>query len=167
MKGLLLCVLLLVACACRGEDLSSHAIKTNLVEQAVLKLCSDSRFQERLQAFRDSQERHPRLQVTQIENCSAERSSGVASLRDHLMARLRTTELFELLPDEQMDMASGRDVSIYAVEWPAEDWRLIGRYRTLQDGNRKSFELFLQIIDVSKMMVVWNDVAVIAMENAE
>lgn len=161
MKGPLFCAFLLAACACRGESLSSQAIKTGLAERAVAGLRADSGLQECHQAFCGDRGREPLLLVSAIENHGNERAAEVASLRDHLMSRLCSTGLFKLVPDTEPDIGRGWSGSIDAGSRGPEDWRLLGPYRTLHDGKRSSCELFLQIIDLQKGVQIWNDITAV------
>lgn len=167
MKGLRWYTVFFLVNMCWGAPLSSPSIKIAFVEQAVSQMVADAGFQEFHQSFCGERGRKPRLQVPSIANYTGERQFGVESLRDHLIVRLRATELFEMVPDADLDMDSEWDASGHLGEWVAEDWRMIGRYRISRDGNRHHHELALHIVDVNKGVQIWSDVVVISTTEEE
>lgn len=160
MERLFFCFSILALLASLGGCVSSRATGRALAEQSVSDLCSDDGFQENYRVFVDQQNRRPLVRVGVIRNESAEQRYGMlASMRDHLMAYLGATRLFELLADESMDAVPGGGIPVPASSEDSADYLMQGRYREFQDGNRQFRELSLQLIDLHDGRQIWNGIA--------
>lgn len=154
------------------------AVVADLVEN----MQADERFRAHY-ALRQAEDGElPVLQIGNIENYTADHVvQKLESVRRRLEIALRKTGLFDIVDDaasaesvteavvdslvENADAGlKGKDALQAFGKHASPDYLMYGRFRSFADGNRHSYELSLQLIDLRTGRQVWSDLAEIDKE---
>lgn len=124
----------------------------------------------------------PVLQIGNIENLTEDRVlQRLESARRRLEIALRKTRLFEIVDDAASaesvsetladSLVRNADVGLKGDDnlqhfgaHASADYQMYGRYRKFHDGERFTYELSLQLIDIATGKQVWSDLAEVAKE---
>lgn len=160
----------------RPENATLYDMKT-CVANLVDKMKVSKRFQKHYNQLASEKEPDlPVLQIGNIANISTNRvQQKLESVRRRLEMALGETELFEIVDDaasaesiqEELDESmrtnanAGRkdEEAQWFGEYANADYMMLGRYRKFHDGNRYSYELSLQLIDLRTRKQVWSGIA--------
>lgn len=153
-----------------------YDIKTAVAE-LVSKMQDDEGFQEHYELLASKKEDLPILQIANIKNYSGNRvTQKLESARRRLETALRKTRLFDIVDDAASAESISEDVADSLTknaeiglkgddglqafgEHASADYEMRGRYREFHDGDRYSYELSLQLIDLHNGKQVWSDIA--------
>ena len=167
----------------RPERATVSDMKT-VVARLVAEMQSDEGFQENydLKAARKEGGALPVLQIGNIENLTQERmTQKLESARRRLEIALRKTRLFDITDDAASAESVSETLATSIVEnanvglkgddnlqhfgkHVSADYQMYGRFRSFRDGDRYTYELSLQLIDISDGRQVWGDLAEVAKE---
>ena len=103
------------------------------------------------------------------------------SARRRLEIALRKTRLFDITDDAASAESVSKPLADSIVsnaniglndggnlqhfgQHVSADYQMYGRYRSFKDGNRYTYELSLQLIDISNGKQIWSDLAEVAKE---
>lgn len=160
----------------RPENATLYDTKT-AVANLVDKLKADEGFQEHYELLASKKRDLPVLQIGNIANLSTSRvQQKLESARRRLETALRKTRLFDIVDDaasaESISDALAESLTVNANvglknedglqafgEHASADYAMLGRYREFHDGDRYSYELSLQLIDLHNGKQVWSDFA--------
>ena len=158
-----------------------HDMKAS-VSGLVAVMLADEGFREAYELRSARKGALPVLQIGDIENLTDERvSQKLESARRRLEIALRKTRLFDIVDDAASaesisetlagSIAANADAGLknddnlqHFGEHVSADYQMYGRYRKFHDGDRFSYELSLQLIDLATGKQVWSDLAEIAKE---
>ena len=191
---LLLCTLCIATTGCRhgyvnpasmNFDKPEHETLYDLktcVADLVQKMQNDEGFREAYELKAAKKGSLPVLQIGNIENYTNERvTQKLESARRRLEIALRKTRLFDITDDATSaesisdDLADsivknaevglkGDDNLQHFGEHDSADYQIYGRYRKFHDGDRYTYELSIQLIDIATGRQVWSDLAEVAKE---
>lgn len=165
----------------RPDNATLYDMKT-AVADLVDKMKSDEGFQEHYELLASKKHDLPVLQIGNIDNISTNRvQQKLESARRRLETALRKTRLFDIVDDaasaESVSETLAESLTVNANvglknddglqhfgEHASADYQMYGRYREFADGDRHSFELSLQLIDLHNGKQVWSDIADIEKE---
>lgn len=188
----LLAAALLVGCAHHGyvapptapggfqpEKETLHDMKL-VVAELVAAMQQDEGFQDAFKLKEAKKGALPVLQIGNIENLTDERvTQKLESARRRLEIALRKTRLFDIV-DDAASAESVSETLADSIEKNANvglkgddnlqhfgahasaDYQMYGRYRKFHDGDRHTYELSLQLIDIATGKQVWSDVSEVA-----
>ena len=152
------------------------------VANLVQKMQNDEGFREAYDLKMAKKRSLPVLQIGNIENKTTERvTQKLQSARRRLEIALRKTRLFDITDDAAStesvsDTIAGSIVTNAEVglkgddnpqhfgEHVSADYQIYGRYRKFHDGDRYTYELSLQLIDIATGKQIWSDLAEVAKE---
>lgn len=152
------------------------------VAKLVDQMKTDEGFQEHYELLASKKRDLPVLQIGNIENLSGSRvQQKLESARRRLETALRKTRLFDIVDDAAAaesvsetladSLAANANVGLknddglqHFGEHASADYQMYGRYREFADGDRHSYELSLQLIDLHNGKQVWSDIAEIDKE---
>lgn len=191
---LLLCTLCIATTGCRHgyvnpasvnfdkpEHETIYDLKT-CVADLVQKMQNDEGFQEAYELKEAKKGSLPVLQIGNIENMTPERvTQKLESARRRLEIALRKTRLFDITDDAASAESvtdtlansivtnanaglKGDDNLQHFGEHVSADYQIYGRYRKFHDGDRYTYELSLQLIDIATGKQIWSDLAEVAKE---
>lgn len=165
----------------RASRATLYDMKT-AVSDLVAKMQDDEGFREHYELLASKKKDLPVLQIGNIENYTEDRvQQKLESARRRLEIALRKTRLFDIVDDA----ASAESVSETLAEslttnaniglkgddglqafgqHASADYQMYGRYRSFRDGDRYSYELTLQLIDLRNGKQIWSEVAEVAKE---
>ena len=191
---LLACILCVAMTGCRhgyvnpssaNFDKPEHETVYDLktcVADLVQKMQGDEGFQEAYELMAAKKGSLPVLQIGNIENYTDERvTQKLESARRRLEIALRKTRLFDMTDDAaSAESVSGTlaDSIVKNAEvglkgddnlqhfggHVSADYQIYGRYRKFHDGDRYTYELSLQLIDIATGKQIWSDLAEVAKE---
>ena len=165
----------------KPENATLYDMKT-AVADLVAKMQGDEGFQEHYELLASKKRDLPVLQIGNITNYTEERvTQKLESARRRLEIALRKTRLFDIVDDaasaesvseelaesltENANVGLKGDDGLQAFgEHASADYQMYGRYRAFRDGNRHSYELTLQLIDLHNGKQVWSDIAEVEKE---
>lgn len=162
----------------RPEVENLHDMK-NAVADLVAQMQDDEGFQEHYDLLASKKmDGLPVLQISNIENyASKERfTQKLESARRRLETALRKTRLFDITDDAASAQSVSEDVAESITrnaniglndgaglqafgKHVAADYQMRGRYRKFSDGDRYSYELSLQLIDLHNGKQIWSGIA--------
>lgn len=152
------------------------------VADLVQKMQGDEGFQEAYELKASKKGSLPVLQIGNIENYTDERvRQKLESARRRLEIALRKTRLFDITDDAASAESvtetlansivknaegglKGDDNLQHFGEHVSADYQIYGRYRKFHDGDRYTYELTLQLIDIATGKQLWSDLAEVAKE---
>lgn len=152
------------------------------VAALVQEMLDDEGFQEAYELKAAKKGTLPVLQIGNVENMTEERvTQKLESARRRLETALRKTRLFDITDDAASAESVSETLADSIVknteaglkgdanlqhfgEHVSADYQMYGRYRTIQDGDRYTYELSLQLIDIATGKQVWSDLAEVAKE---
>lgn len=152
------------------------------VADFVQKMQGDEGFQEAYELKASKKGSLPVLQIGNIENYTDERvRQKLESARRRLEIALRKTRLFDITDDAASAESvtetlansivknaegglKGDDNLQHFGEHISADYQIYGRYRKFHDGDRYTYELTLQLIDIATGKQLWSDLAEVAKE---
>lgn len=162
----------------RAGNATVYDVKSAIVD-LVAKMQDDEGFQEHyeLLASKKANGALPVLQIGNIENLSEDRvQQKLESARRRLEIALRKTRLFDITDDAasaesvsgtladsitknaNIGLNDGANLQRFGTHVSAE-YQMYGRYRSFRDGDRHTYELSLQLIDLSNGKQIWSDLA--------
>ncbi len=167
----------------RPERATINDVKSTVAD-LVAKMQDDEGFQEHygLLAAKKKSGDLPVLQIGNIENLTQDRvAQKLESARRRLEIALRKTRLFDITDDAASresisetlaaSMTQNADVGLKDGEnlqhfgkHVSADYQMYGRYRSFKDGDRYTYELSLQLIDLSNGKQIWSDLSEVAKE---
>lgn len=165
----------------RPSKATLYDMKT-AVADLVKQMQDDEGFQEHYERMAAEKRDLPVLQIGNIDNISTNRvQQKLESARRRLETNLRKTQLFDIVDDagsaESVSETLAESLVINANvglkgddglqhfgKHASADYQMYGRYREFADGDRHSFELSLQLIDLHTGKQVWSDIADIEKE---
>ena len=154
------------------------------VAALVTKMQDDEGFQEHYELLASKKPNGdlPVLQIGNIENLTTDRvAQKLESARRRLEIALRKTRLFDITDDAasaesvsetladsivknaEVGLKGGDNVQHFG-EHVSADYQMDGRYRCFRDGDRYTYELSLQLIDIATGKQIWSDLAEVAKE---
>ena len=162
----------------RPERATVYDIKSGVAD-LVAKMQDDEGFTEHynLLASKKSGGDLPVLQIGNIENYTQDRiQQKLESARRRLEIALRKTRLFDITDDAASaesvsetladSIVKNADVGLKGDDnlqhfggHASADYQIYGRYHSFRDGDRYTYELMLQLIDISNGKQIWSDVA--------
>ena len=152
------------------------------ISMLVAKMQQDEGFKDAYEMKETKKGSLPVLQIGNIENLTDERvMQKLESARRRLEIALRKTGLFEITDDAASAESvsetlagslaananaglKGNDNLQHFGAHVSADYQMYGRYRKFHDGDRYTYELSLQMIDISTGRQVWSDLAEVAKE---
>ena len=165
----------------KPEKETLHDMKTSVAE-LVAKMQQNDGFTEAYELKEAKKGSLPVLQIGNIENLTDERvTQKLESARRRLEIALRKTRLFDIVDDAasaesvsekladsivkntDVGLKGGDNLQHFGAHASA-DYQIYGRYRKFHDGDRYTYELSLQLIDISTGKQVWSDLAEVAKE---
>ncbi len=167
----------------RPERATVYDVKS-AVADLVAKMQDDEGFKEHyaLLAAKKKGGDLPVLQIGNIDNLTQDRvTQKLESARRRLEIALRKTRLFDITDDAasaesvsetladsitknaNVGLNDGANLQRFG-EHVSADCQIYGRYRSFKDGNRYTYELSLQLIDISNGKQIWSDLAEVAKE---
>lgn len=150
----------------KPERETIYDLKT-CVADLVRKMQDDEGFQEAYELKAAKKGELPVLQIGNVENFTDERvTQKLESARRRLEIALRKTRLFNITDDAASaesvsetladSMVQNAEVGLknddnlqHFGEHASADYQIYGRYRKFHDGDRHTYELSLQLIDIS------------------
>lgn len=160
----------------RPENATLYDMKAS-VASLVEKMLVDEGFQEHYELLASKKHDLPVLQIGNIVNISSNRvQRKLESVRRRLETSLRKSRLFDIVDDaasaESISEEVAESLTVNANvglknydglqafgEHAIADYTMLGRYREFPDGDRYSYELSLQLIDLHNGKQVWSDFA--------
>lgn len=152
------------------------------VADLVAKMQDDEGFQEHYELLAAKKGSLPVLQIGNIENYTQDRiTQKLESARRRLEIALRMTRLFDITDDADsaesvsetladsitknanVGLNDGANLQRFGTHVSA-DYQIYGRYRSFRDDDRYTYELSLQLIDLSNGKQIWSDLAEVAKE---
>ena len=158
-----------------------HDMKT-CVALLVQKMQADEGFKEAYALKEAKKGSKPVLQIGNIDNLTSERvTQKLESARRRLEIALHNTRLFDIVDDAaSAESVSGKladsivtnaavglkgdDNLQHFGQHASADYQIYGRYRKFHDGDRYTYELTLQLIDIATGKQAWSDLAEVAKE---
>jgi len=153
-----------------------------VVARLVEKMQDDEGFQEHYELLAAKKGSLPVLQIGNIENYTQDRvTQKLESARRRLEIALRKTRLFDFTDDAasaesvsealadsitknaNIGLNDGANLQHFGTHVSA-DYQMYGRFRSFHDGDRYTYELSLQLIDLSNGKQIWSDLAEVAKE---
>lgn len=165
----------------RPDNATLYDMKT-AVADLVDKMTTDDGFQEHYELLASKKHDLPVLQIGNIDNITTNRvQQKLESARRRLETALRKTRLFDIVDDaasaESVSETLAESLAVNANvglknddglqhfgKHASADYQMYGRYREFADGDRHSFELSLQLIDLHTGKQIWSDIADIEKE---
>lgn len=165
----------------KPEHETIYDLKT-CVADLVQKMQGDEGFQEAYELKAAKKGSLPVLQIGNIENYTNERvTQKLESARRRLEVALRKTRLFDITDDAASAESISEELADSIVknaevglkgddnlqhfgEHDSADYQIYGRYRKFHDGDRYTYELSLQLIDIDTGKQIWRDLAEVAKE---
>ena len=165
----------------KASNATIYDIKT-AVSDLVEKMQDDEAFKDHYDMLSAKKGETPVLQIGNIVNNTEERIlQKLNSARRRLEIALRKTRLFEITDDadsaesvsetlavsitKNVELGLKNDDNMQAFgTHKSADYQMYGKYRSFQDGDRHTYELTLQLIDIKTGLQVWSDIAEIAKE---
>lgn len=152
------------------------------VANLVQKMQGDEGFQEAYDLKASKKGSLPVLQIGNIRNYTGERvTQRLESARRRLETALRKTQLFDITDDAASAESVSETIADSIVtnanvglkgddnlqhfgQHVSADYQIYGRYRRFHDGDRYTYELSLQLIDLATGKQVWGDLTEVAKE---
>ena len=163
------------------EKATLHDMKLAVAE-LVASMQQDEGFKDAYELKEAKKGSLPVLQIGNIENLTQDRAmQRLESARRRLEIALRKTGLFEITDDAASAESvsetlagslaananaglKGNDNLQHFGAHVSADYQMYGRYRKFHDGERFTYELSLQLIDIATGKQVWSDLAEVAKE---
>lgn len=165
----------------KASNATIYDIKT-AVADLVEKMQDDDDFKEHYDLLAASKNAKPVLQIGNIENNTSERITlRLNSARRRLEIALRKTRLFEITDDansresvsetlvesitKNVEVGLKNDDNVQASGiHKSADYQMYGIYSPFKDGDRHTYELTLELIDIKTGLQVWSGIAEIVKE---
>lgn len=165
----------------KASNETIYDIKT-AVADLVEKMQDDEDFKDHYDLLAASKNAKPVLQIGNIVNNTTERTiHKLNAARRRLEIALRKTRLFEITDDAnsaesvsetlvesiaknaEMGLKGDDNVQVFGTHKSA-DYQMYGIYRSFKDGDKYTYELTLQLIDIKTGLPVWSDIVEFAKE---